>query len=168
MESPRVFLMVDGSNYYYAQLNMGWWIGPERLMKFAEQWGEVVSAYYYIITPIREETPLIKYKEHLAHVGYKVKAQQSVIRMEGNDLKEKENIDMHLALDAVSMADHFDILVLVSGDVHFSYLVDLLHARGKAVKIVASKANLGREMFQLCAGDCFYMEDHKEILQRSV
>ena len=64
----------------------------------------------------------------------------------GQMVREKGNMDVEMAIDAVHHASNYDIAVLLTGDSDFYALVKYLRPKGKKVFIVASKNSISKEL----------------------
>src|SRR4029078_958249 len=103
---------------YRAKLNF------TKLLEAAGQGRQLVRAIAYIVqTPDIDQTNFIKV---LQQTGCEVKSKVLRLRPDGT---AKGDWDMGMAIDAISMADRLDALVLVSGDGDFVHLVNIMKRR---------------------------------------
>ncbi len=65
---------------------------------------------------------------------------------EGVAIQEKGNMDVEMAIDAVSTISQYDIAVLFTGDSDFLALVKYIRACGKKVYIFSSANNVSTEL----------------------
>jgi hypothetical protein len=122
----RVAVLVDVQNMFYsakhqyrAKLNFA------KLLDGAVQGRQLIRAIAYIVqTPDIDQTNFINM---LQQTGYEVKSKRLRLRPDGT---AKGDWDMGMAIDAISLADRLDSLVLVSGDGDFVDLVNMLKGRG--------------------------------------
>lgn len=127
----RVGVFVDVQNMFYsakkvhnAKLNFS------KLMERAVRGRQLIRAICYCVNnPDIDQTGFI---EMLESNGYEVKSKELRVRSDGSS---KADWDMGMAIDAVTLADKLDIIVLVSGDGDFTDLV--YHLRGKGVLVEA-------------------------------
>lgn len=132
-EHQRVGLFVDVQNMFYsakhqynAKLNFA------RLLEFAERGRQLIRAIAYVVqTPDIDQSSFI---QMLRDNGYEIKSKELRVRPDGS---AKGDWDMGIAIDAITMADRLDTIVLVSGDGDFVDLVDCLKARGVRVEVFA-------------------------------
>jgi uncharacterized LabA/DUF88 family protein len=138
----RVGLFIDGANLYATAKALGFDIDYRRLLADFQKWGTLVRAYYYTAVIEDQEyssiRPLIDW---LNYNGFTVvtKATKEFIDASGRR-KVKGSMDIELAVDAMDLAEHFDQLVLFSGDGHFRSLVAALQRRGVRVTVVSTIA----------------------------
>jgi uncharacterized LabA/DUF88 family protein len=82
-------------------------------------------------TPEIDQTNFL---DMLSKNGFEIKSKDLRIRP---DKSSKGDWDMGIAIDAISMVDKLDVIVLVSGDGDFVDLVHLLKSRGVIVEIIS-------------------------------
>lgn len=138
----RVGLFIDGANLHAATKALGFDIDYRRLLADFQKWGTLVRAYYYTATIEDQEyssiRPLIDW---LNYNGYTVvtKATKEFIDASGRR-RVKGSMNIELAVDAMDLAEHFDQMVLFSGDGDFRSLVAALQRRGVRVTVVSTIA----------------------------
>ena len=101
----------------------------------------MVRAIAYVVQS--PEVDQSKFLTMLKQTGYEVKSKELRVRPDGSC---KGDWDMGLAIDAISMADKMDAVVLVSGDGDFVALVDLLKARGVKVEVFGFPHSTAEEL----------------------
>lgn len=122
----RVGVFVDVQNMFYsakhlrnAKLNFG------KLMEKAVRGRQLIRAICYVVdNPDIDQTG---FTDMLKSNGYEIKSKELRLRADGSS---KADWDMGMAIDAVSLADKLDIVVLVTGDGDFIDLVKFLQHRG--------------------------------------
>jgi uncharacterized LabA/DUF88 family protein len=142
LRSQRVAVLVDVQNMFYsakyqyrAKLNF------TKLLEAAVQNRQLVRAIAYIVqTPDIDQTNFINM---LQQTGYEVKSKLLRLRPDGT---AKGDWDMGMAIDAISIADRLDALVLVSGDGDFVDLVNMLKGRGVRVEVVSFPFSTAEEL----------------------
>src|SRR6201986_3397779 len=138
----KIALFIDGANLYATAKTLGFDIDYKRLLTEFQSRGTLVRAFYY--TAIIEDqeyssiSPLIDW---LNYNGYTVvtKATKEFIDASGRR-KVKGSMDIELAVDAMELAEHFDQIVLFSGDGDFRSLVAAVQRRGVRVTVVSTVA----------------------------
>ncbi|MCP4049812.1 MAG: NYN domain-containing protein [bacterium] len=129
----RVGVFVDVQNMFYsakhisnAKLNF------EKLMEKAVRGRQLIRAICYIIdTPDIDQT---NFTDMLKNNGYEIKCKALRQRSDGT---AKGDWDMGIAIDAISLCDKLDIIVMVSGDGDFADLVKHLKSRGVLVEAIS-------------------------------
>jgi uncharacterized LabA/DUF88 family protein len=141
----RVAVLVDVQNMFYsakhqyrAKLNFA------KLLDGAVQGRQLIRAIAYIVqTPDIDQTNFINM---LQQTGYEVKSKRLRLRPDGT---AKGDWDMGMAIDAISLADRLDALVLVSGDGDFVDLVNMLKGRGVRVEVLSFPYSTAEELRQV-------------------
>src|SRR5919109_1742792 len=120
---------------YRAKLNF------TKLLEAAVQHRQLVRAIAYIVqSPDIDQTNFINM---LQQPGFEVKSKVLRQRPDGT---AKGDWDMGMAIDAISMADRLDAIVLVSGDGDFVDLVNMLKARGVRVEVLSFPSSTAEEL----------------------
>ena len=126
----RVGIFVDVQNMFYsakhlrnAKLNFN------KLMEAALRGRQLIRAICYVVdNPDIDQTGFL---EMLEGNGFEIKSKELRTRADGSS---KADWDMGIALDAISLADKLDIMVIVSGDGDFIDLVRHLQFKGVFVE----------------------------------
>jgi len=133
-------LFIDGANLYATAKTLGFDIDYKRLLREFQSRGYLLRAFYYTAVIEDQEyssiRPLIDW---LDYNGYTVvtKATKEFIDQTGRR-KVKGNMDIELAVNAMDMAPHMDLMVLFSGDGDFRSLVESIQRRGVRVAVVST------------------------------
>lgn len=142
-ERERIVLLIDGANLYATGRTLGFDIDYKQLLKFFQQRGYLLRAYYYTALIEDQEyssiRPLIDW---LDYNGYTVvtKAAKEFTDSTGRR-KVKGNMDMEVAVDAMELASTIDHFVLFSGNGDFRTLVEALQRKGRKVTVVSTTAS---------------------------
>lgn len=165
----RVAVFVDGANYFFMQRNLGWHIDAKKLLTFCERYGELEDAYYYIGTDAPPEAQQQAYLNALANMGYSLvtKNIKTIHDAETGDLKQKANLDIEIVLDMFNTIDNYDMAILVSGDGDFERALELLRARGKKFKVIATSSMVAKEIRSLCGMHYIDFQDIKEHVEKT-
>ncbi len=137
----KLALFIDGANLYASAKALAFDIDFKRLLGFFRQKGNLIRACYY--TALFEDQeyssirPLIDW---LDYNGYTMvtKPTKEFTDFSGRR-KTKGNMDIELAVDAMSLAKTLDHIILFSGDGDFTCLVAALQKKGKRVSIVSTR-----------------------------
>lgn len=164
----RILFMVDGSNHFYAMKREGWQVDPGKLRQYAEKWGDIIEARYYLSVWTDERSEgRDKFKKALVWMGYSI-VSLPIKEIETSDgIIEKSNADVRMALDAYMALDTYDMLVLVSGDGDFAYLLEILKSRGKMVKVISTRAFVAKEIIELVGQDFYDLNDMRADVERT-
>lgn len=140
----RVGVFVDVQNMFYsakriqnAKLNFN------KLMEKAVRGRQLIRAICYVVE--NKEIDQSGFTDMLQNNGYEIKSKELRIRSDGSS---KADWDMGIAIDAVSLADKLDIIVLVSGDGDFADLVYHLKNRGVYVEAISFEASTNEDLIK--------------------
>ena len=140
MSSGKMLLLIDGPNLYGTAKSLGFDIDYKKLLQEFRSRGDLLRANYYTALNDDDEfsaiTPLIDW---LDYNGYSVisKPVKSFTDAEGRR-KNKGNMGVEIAVDAMEMAPHVKQMVLFSGDGDFRSLVEAVQRRGVYVTVASS------------------------------
>ena len=140
--SNRIGLFIDGANLYATAKALGFDIDYRRLLADFQNRGTLVRAYYYTaIIEDQEYSSIRPLIDWLNYNGYTVvtKATREFIDA-GGRRKVKGSMDIELAVNAMELTEHFDQIVLFSGDGDFRSLVAAVQRRGVRVTVVSTIA----------------------------
>lgn len=138
----RVGVFVDVQNMFYsakrlhnAKLNFS------KLMDCAVRGRQLIRAICYMVN--NKDIDQSSFTDMLKNNGYEIKSKELRIRADGSS---KADWDMGLAIDAISLCDKLDIVVLVSGDGDFADLVYHLKSRGVFVEAISFAASTNEDL----------------------
>jgi uncharacterized LabA/DUF88 family protein len=136
----RVGLFIDGPNLYATSKALEFDIDYKRLLEFFRGKARLIRALYYTALIEDQEFSSIRpLVDWLDYNGYTMvtKPTKEFTDAQGRR-KIKGNMDIELAVDALSMASGLDHIVLFSGDGDFRSLVEALQEAGIRVSVVSS------------------------------
>ena len=136
----RLALFIDGANLYSATRGLGFDIDFKKLLaEFASRGRLVRASYYTAVLDGEEYSPVRPLVDWLGYNGYAVvtKPAKQFTDREGRT-RTKGNMDMELAVDALTLAPAIDHAVIFSGDGDFRVLVEALQRMGKRVSVAAT------------------------------
>ncbi len=129
----RVGVFVDIQNMFYSAKHInGGKLNFAKLMEKAVRGRQLIRAICYVIE--NPEIDQSSFTDMLVNNGYEIKSKALRTRSDGSS---KGDWDMGIAIDAISLADKLDIVVLVSGDGDFTDLVYHLKSRGVLVEAIS-------------------------------
>lgn len=148
----KIALFIDGANLFATTKTLNVELDYRRMLeyfscrnsdydyRFVEE-GFLVRAYYY--TAVREEEPNTSLKTLLDWLQYNgfivvTKPTKEFRDQISGKLKIKGNMDIELALDAMTMAKSVDHIIIFSGDGDFRYLVQKIQDLGVKVTVVST------------------------------
>ncbi|AAG18968.1 MULTISPECIES: NYN domain-containing protein [Halobacterium] len=147
--AQRVAVLADSQNLYHsAQSVYSQNIDYAALLDKGVQDRELTRAIAYVIRAQSEDED--RFFDALRDIGFETKIK--AIKTFGDGSK-KADWDVGMSLDAVSLADHIDTIVLCTGDGDFSRLCRHLRHEGVRVEVMAFEESAATELVD--AADSF-------------
>lgn len=143
--NQRVSVFVDVGNMYHsaknlynAKLNFG------KILETATNDRQLVRAIAYVIESQTHEEK--NFFEALSKQGYEIKSKDLQIFPGG---AKKGDWDVGIAIDAITIAGHIDVVILVTGDGDFIPLVNFLrNNKGCRVEVVAFEQSASAKLIE--------------------
>jgi uncharacterized LabA/DUF88 family protein len=132
----RVGIFIDGSNLFYAALQLGVEIDYTKLLCKLTAGSRLLRAFFYTgvdRTNEKQQGFLLWMRRN----GYRVIAKDLIQLPDGS---KKANLDVEIAVDMMSLVGCYDTAILVSGDGDLAYAVDSVSYRGARVEVVSLKS----------------------------
>jgi uncharacterized LabA/DUF88 family protein len=138
--NERVALFIDGASLYSTGRALGLDIDYRRLLEVFRDKGRLVRAHYYIaLIEDQECLPMRPLIDWLDYHGYTVVTKSAKEFSEAiGRRKVKGNINIELAVDMLEMAQHFDHVILFSGDGDLRRLIVTMQRKGLRVSVVST------------------------------
>ncbi|MFN0058793.1 MAG: NYN domain-containing protein [Planctomycetota bacterium] len=142
----RVAILIDVQNMYYAARNLyNSKLEFAKLLTMLSRGRLLTRAIAYIVErPGMEQE---KFVEVLRRNGYEVRKKVLIERSDGS---QKGDWDLGIAIDAISMADKVDAVILVTGDGDFVTLVHYLHHQGVRCEVASFPETTALELIRSC------------------
>ncbi len=142
--NQRVAVLADSQNLYHtAQTLYSQNLDYSALLREAVSDRELTRAIAYVI---RADSPEEEsFFEALVDIGFETKIK--AIKTFGDGSK-KADWDVGMSLDAVTLANHVDAVVLCTGDGDFSRLCSHLRHEGVKVEVMAFGASTAEELIE--------------------
>jgi uncharacterized LabA/DUF88 family protein len=161
IKNQRVGVFIDAANLYYsaqvAKLDIDYHTLAEW---FQEKAGQLsLLNFYSAFDP--EDKDQLNFLEELKGSGYNVVSKP--IKVFGNVIKG--NMDIELCVDALGNSSEFDIIILISGDGDFQYLVKELERQGKSTVIAGVGGFTSFELHQQ-AENFFFLNRISNVWQK--
>ena len=132
-EDQRIGVFVDVQNLYYSAYNIYHSrVNFGAILEAVVHKRKLIRAIAYVIKAEAPEEQA--FFDALSKQGYEVKQKQLQIFIGG---AKKGDWDVGMTLDVVSMLDKLDVIVLVSGDGDFDYVVQYIKNNGARAEVVA-------------------------------
>ncbi len=132
----RVAIFIDGSNLFYAALQLGIEIDYTKLLHRLTGGSRLLRAFFYTgvdRTNEKQQGFLLWMRRN----GYRVIAKDLVQLPDGS---KKANLDVEIAVDLMSLVGSFDTAVIVSGDGDLAYAADAVSYRGARIEVVSLRS----------------------------
>ncbi|MBR8832059.1 MAG: NYN domain-containing protein [Chlorogloea purpurea SAG 13.99] len=132
----RVAIFIDGSNLFYAALQLGIEIDYTKLLYRLTAGSRLLRAFFYTgvdRTNEKQQGFLLWMRRN----GYRVIAKDLVQLPDGS---KKANLDVEIAVDLMALVGSYDTAVIVSGDGDLAYAADSVSYRGARVEVVSLRS----------------------------
>jgi uncharacterized LabA/DUF88 family protein len=131
-----VAIFIDGSNLFYAALQLGIEIDYTKLLCKLTAGSRLFRSFFYTgvdRTNEKQQGFLLWMRRN----GYRVIAKDLVQLPDGS---KKANLDVEIAVDLVALVGYYDTAVLVSGDGDLAYAADAASYRGARIEVVSLRS----------------------------
>ena len=147
--NERVALFIDMNNLYYAARTLSIRIDYDRLRQYVGRNRRLLRAFAYMgIDPNDAQAKsLVAYLKRYA--GYKV-IEKPLRRYDDGTVKA--NLDIELAIDMLTIAEHVDTIVLISGDGDFVRLVETVQFKGVRVEVIGLEGSTATALIEASDG----------------
>lgn len=132
----RVAIFIDGSNLFYAALQLGIEIDYTKLLCRLTAGSRLFRAFFYTGVDRANEKQQ-GFLLWMRRNGYRVVAKDLVQLPDGS---KKANLDVEVAVDMMALVDSYDTAVLVSGDGDLAYAVDAASYQGVRIEVVSLRS----------------------------
>ena len=132
----RVAIFIDGSNLFYAALQLGIEIDYTKLLVRLTGGSRLLRAFFYTgvdRTNEKQQGFLLWMRRN----GYRVIAKDLVQLPDGS---KKANLDVEIAVDLMALVGSFDTAVIVSVDGDLAYAADAVSYRGARIEVVSLRS----------------------------
>jgi uncharacterized LabA/DUF88 family protein len=171
--NDRLALFIDGPNFSHALKALKWEADFILLLKYFAKQGQLLRANYYTALSDDKEYSFIRpLTDFLAYNGFNVVSKPLKLMTDYSTgvVTRKGNMDIEIAVDMLTQAQHLDHLILFSGDGDFRALIEELQRRGKRVSVVSTlKAvpNITADELRRQADNFIELEDLKAEFGRA-
>ncbi|MBE9167620.1 NYN domain-containing protein [Pleurocapsales cyanobacterium LEGE 06147] len=158
----RVAIFIDGSNLFYAALQLGIEIDYSKLLYRLTAGSRLLRSFFYTgvdRTNEKQQGFLLWMRRN----GYRVIAKDLVQLPDGS---KKANLDVEIAVDMMALVGSYDTAVLVSGDGDLAYAVDAVSYRGARVEVVSLRSMTSDSLINV-ADRYIDLDQIKEDIQKT-
>jgi uncharacterized LabA/DUF88 family protein len=132
----RIAIFIDGSNLFYAALQLGVEIDYTKLLCRLTGGSRLLRSFFYTgVDPTNEKQQ--GFLLWMRRNGYRVITKELVQLPDGS---KKANLDVEIAVDMMALVGCYDTAILVSGDGDLAYAVDAVSYRGIRVEVVSLRS----------------------------
>ena len=132
----RVAIFIDGSNLFYAALQLGIEIDYTKLLYRLTAGSRLLRAFFYTGVD-RSNEKQQGFLLWMRRNGYRVIAKDLVQLPDGS---KKANLDVEIAVDMLTLVRSYDTGILVSGDGDLAYAVDAVSYQGARIEVVSLRS----------------------------
>jgi uncharacterized LabA/DUF88 family protein len=158
----RVAIFIDGSNLFYAALQLGIEIDYSKLLFRLTGGSRLLRSFFYTgvdRTNEKQQGFLLWMRRN----GYRVIAKDLVQLPDGS---KKANLDVEIAVDMMALVSAYDTAILVSGDGDLAYAVDAVSYRGARVEVVSLRSMTSDSLINV-ADRYIDLDQIKEDIQKN-
>jgi uncharacterized LabA/DUF88 family protein len=158
----RVAIFVDGSNLFYAALQLNIEIDYTKLLAKLTGGSRLLRSFFYTgvdRTNEKQQGFLLWMRRN----GYRVIAKDLIQLPDGS---KKANLDVEIAVDMMALVGSYDTAVLVSGDGDLAYAVDAVSYRGVRVEVVSLRSMTSDSLINV-SDRYIDLENVKEEIQKT-
>lgn len=172
----RTLVYFDNSNIFKGQLNAGWRIDPEKLMKRLEQDGDIWQVWFFaaVIDPPKysqtnfyEKLKKLRWETEIFPLGRKTFTCKTCNTT--HNLKAEKGVDVAIAMKMLTHATNkaFDTAILLSGDKDYLDTVRTVKNMGLRVEIVSFKRSLAPGLAAESSTSVLYLDDLRSEIESS-
>jgi uncharacterized LabA/DUF88 family protein len=132
----RVAIFIDGSNLFYAALQLGIEIDYTKLLQRLTGPSRLLRSFFYTGVD-RSNEKQQGFLLWMRRNGYRVITKDLVQLPDGS---KKANLDVEIAVDMLSLVGAYDTAILVSGDGDLAYAVNAVSYKGARVEVVSLRS----------------------------
>lgn len=132
----RVSIFIDGSNLFYAALQLGIEIDYTKLLCKLTAGSRLFRSFFYTGVD-RSNEKQQGFLLWMRRNGYRVIDKDLVQLPDGS---KKANLDVEIAVDMMALVEFYDTAILVSGDGDLAYAADAASYRGARIEVVSLRS----------------------------
>ena len=166
-KSDKLYVFIDSSNLWAAQKSKGKLFDYQKLIKYIRNKFSPteLKIFYYAAYPADGTRNYSLDNRHKFFTYLKKGLKITVRKKElkrikiidnefGEGIKEKGDMDVEIAVDAMHHKDKYDTALFFTGDSDFLVLISYLRKAGKKVYVFSSKNNISQELRTSADGYC--------------
>lgn len=145
--AQRVAILVDVPNLYHAaKMRCQARVQYDKLLDGLRCGRQVVRSVAFLVH--RPDVPQTGFLEALSRFGYETRVQEMKVRLdaEQKQIPVRASPEIPITIEALTLANKVDTVVIVSGDGCYVPLVEALRVRGCRVEVAAVEGSLASEL----------------------
>jgi uncharacterized LabA/DUF88 family protein len=158
----RIAIFIDGSNLFYAALQLGIEIDYSKLLHRLTGGSRLLRAFFYTGVD-RANDKQQGFLLWMRRNGYRVIAKDLVQLPDGS---KKANLDVEIAVDLMSLVGSYDTAIIVSGDGDLAYAANAVSYRGARVEVVSLRSMTSDSLINV-ADRYIDLDQIKEDIQKN-
>jgi uncharacterized LabA/DUF88 family protein len=141
----KAIAFIDEANITIQAERLGLRIDYKKLLQYLRKNNNLLRAYLYTGVDL-ESTGLNNFVVMLRRSGYRVVHSRGDERPDGS---VKANLDVHLAVDMVSMVEQYDTAILFSGDGDYVPAVEEISRQGVSVDVISMEEHAANNLIDI-------------------
>ncbi|MEM1253517.1 MAG: NYN domain-containing protein [Cyanobacteria bacterium P01_H01_bin.21] len=132
----RTAIFIDGSHIFYAALQLDIELDYTNLLSTLTQHTQLLRAFFYTGVDNNNEKQQ-GFLLWMRRNGYRVVPKELIPMPDGS---KKINLEVEMAVDMLTLAQHYDTAIVISGNGNLAYAVDAVSRQGARVEVVGLRA----------------------------
>jgi uncharacterized LabA/DUF88 family protein len=141
----RVAIFIDGSNLFYAALQLGIEINYTKLLRRLTCGAKLLRAFFYTGVDSANEKQN-NFLLWMRRNGYRVVTKELIQFPDGS---KKADMDVEIVVDMMTLVGHYDTAILVSGDGDLAYGINAVSYHGVRVEVVSLRGMTSDSLINL-------------------
>lgn len=144
--TERVVVLIDGANLFYAAMQLGLEIDYTRLLQCLTKDRTLVRAYFYTGVDRTNEKQQ-RFLLWMRHNGYRVVSKDLIQHPDGS---KKADLNIEMAVDMLTLSEHCDRIILLSGTGDLTYAVNHVSYRGVQIEVISLPTMTSDSLINVC------------------
>lgn len=141
----RIAIFMNAGSLFYAALQLGITIDYSKLLAYLTDGDRLLRCFFYTgVDPDNDKQQ--GFLLWLRRNGYRVIAKELTQYADGS---KKANVAVEIAVDMLSLVDHYDTAVLINSDGSLAYAVDAVSYKGVRVEVVGLRSITSESLIQI-------------------
>ena len=132
----RTAIFIDGSHIFYAALQLDIELDYTNLLSTLTRQTQLLRAFFYTGVDNNNEKQQ-GFLLWMRRNGYRVVPKELLPMPDGS---KKINLEVEMAVDMLTLAQHYDTAILISGNGNLAYAVDAVSRQGARVEVVGLRS----------------------------